>query len=144
MKMIALSLLALLPGLAAANYAECLLKRLPGTGSDAGAKAIAANCMRLHPGGFDSVPRGSGRGLLNNGLFGYANGFECASARAKSTTSNLAAGGITAACRRLYDPPPAAAQPGPDGLYFGVFTSPPFLDPNQDQASEEDSIVTPP
>lgn len=90
----------------AANYATCLLDKLPGTQNDVAAQAVYQVCKSKH-GGLQAVAQGSGRGL-----FGYDSGAECTAKKAADTRSNQAAHMIGAACRKLYDEPN------------------PFLDPN--------------
>lgn len=88
----------LLPAAAHANYAECLLSKLPGTANDVAANAIVQTCQAEHPGGLSAVEQGAGRGML-----GYKNGAECTAQKAGDTRSNQAAQMIRAACRKLYD-----------------------------------------
>lgn len=90
----------------AANFATCLLDKLPGTQNDVAAQAVYQVCKSKH-GGLQAVAQGSGRGL-----FGYDSGAECTAKKAADTRSNQAAHMIGAACRKLYDEPN------------------PFLDPN--------------
>ena len=81
----------------AANYATCLLDKLPGTQNDVAAQAIYQVCNSKH-GGIQTVAQGSGRGL-----FGYDSGAECTAKKAADTRSNRAAHMIGVACRKLYD-----------------------------------------
>ena len=83
----------------AANYATCLLDKLPGTQNDVAAQAVYQVCKSKH-GGLQAVAQGSGRGL-----FGYDSGAECTAKNAGDTRSNQAAHMIGAACRKLYDEP---------------------------------------
>ena len=83
----------------AANFATCLLDKLPGTQNDVAAQAIYQVCKSKH-GGLQAVAQGSGRGL-----FGYDSGAECTAKNAGDTRSNQAAHMIGAACRKLYDEP---------------------------------------
>lgn len=90
----------------AANFATCILDKMPGTQNDVAAQAIYQVCNSKH-GGLQTVAQGSGRGL-----FGYDSGAECTAKKSSDTRSNQAAHMIGMACRRLYDEPN------------------PFLDPN--------------
>lgn len=101
----AIALLAAAPAFAA-NFATCLLDKLPGTQNDVAAQAVYQVCKSKH-GGLQAVAQGSGRGL-----FGYDSGAECTAKKAGDTRSNQAAHMIGVACRKLYDEPN------------------PFLDPN--------------
>lgn len=84
----------------AANYATCLLDKLPGTQNDVAAQASMQVCLDKHPGGIEVIPQGKGRGL-----FGFNSGAECTAKNAGETRSNRAAVLIGVACRRLYDKP---------------------------------------
>ena len=90
----------------AANYATCLLDKLPGTQNDVAAQANMQVCMGKHPGGIEAIPQGKGRGL-----FGFSSGAECTAKKAGDTRSNRAAILIGVACRRLYDEPNPFADP---------------------------------
>ena len=92
----AIALLAAAPAFAA-NFATCLLDKLPGTQNDVAAQSIYQVCNSKH-GGIQTVAQGSGRGL-----FGYDSGAECTAKKAGDTRSNQAAHMIGVACRRLYD-----------------------------------------
>ena len=84
----------------AANYATCLLDKLPGTQNDVTAHANMQVCTGKYPGGIESVSQGQGRGLL-----GFNSGAECTAKKAGDTRSNRAAVLIGVACRKLYDEP---------------------------------------
>ena len=84
----------------AANFATCLLDKLPGVQNDVAAQAVFQVCSVQHPGAFDMIKQGSGRSL-----FSYSTGADCTIKKAGETRSNRAAGLIRVACRRLYDPP---------------------------------------
>ncbi|MEG0557957.1 MAG: hypothetical protein RR574_16070 [Comamonas sp.] len=84
----------------AANYATCLLDKLPDTQNDVAAQANMQVCMDRHPGGIETVTQGKGRGL-----FGFNSGAECTAKKASDTRSNRAAVLIGVACRKLYDEP---------------------------------------
>ena len=94
----AIALLAAAPAFAA-NFATCLLDKLPGTQNDVAAQAIYQVCNSKH-GGIQTVAQGSRRSL-----FGYDSGAECTAKKAADTRSNQAAHMIGAACRKLYDEP---------------------------------------
>lgn len=97
----AVFLAGLLPSIATAgNFATCLLDKLPGVQNDVAAQAVYQVCVAQHPGAFEAVKQGSGRGW-----FAYSAGADCAMKKAGETRSNRAAGLIGAACRRLYDKP---------------------------------------
>jgi len=84
----------------AANFATCLLDKLPGTQNDVAAQAVYQVCIGEHAGGMDAVAQGSGRGL-----FGFGSGAECTAKKASETRSNQAAAMVGVACRKLYDEP---------------------------------------
>jgi len=84
----------------AANFATCLLDKLPGTQNDVAASAVYQVCTSEHPGGINAVAQGSGRGM-----FSFKSGAECTAKKAGETRSNQAAAMVGAACRRLYDEP---------------------------------------
>lgn len=84
----------------AADYATCILDRLPGVQNDAAATAAYHLCTSKYPGGLAAVKQGSGRGL-----FRFDSGAECTLKKAADTRSNRAAYMIGAACRKLYDEP---------------------------------------
>lgn len=84
----------------AANFATCVLDKLPGTANDVAAQAVYQLCRTEHPGGLDVVAQGSGRGM-----FGFKSGPECTAKKAGDTRSNQAAYMIARACRKLYDEP---------------------------------------
>ncbi|PIG09614.1 hypothetical protein [Comamonas sp. 26] len=95
------SLLALVAAQAqAANYATCLLDKLPGTQNDVAAQANMQVCLGKYPGGIEAIIQGQGRGLL-----GFNSGAECTAKKAGDTRSNRAAVLIGVACRKLYDEP---------------------------------------
>lgn len=94
----AIALLAAAPAFAA-NFATCLLDKMPGTQNDVAAQAIYQVCNSKH-GGIQTVAQGSRRSL-----FGYDSGAECTAKKAADTRSNQAAHMIGAACRKLYDEP---------------------------------------
>ena len=93
----ALLLLAAAPAFAA-NYATCILDKMPDVANDTAATAVYQVCMAEHPGGHNAVVQGSGRGM-----FGFKSGAACTAKKAVETRSNRAAVMIGVACRRLYD-----------------------------------------
>ncbi|ENO90438.1 hypothetical protein [Thauera linaloolentis] len=109
---LAFSLLA--PLAAHANYAECILDRMPGVQNDAAAYAAHQVCLSDFPGGLQAVKQGSGRGF-----FGFDSGAECTLKKAGDTRSQRGAAMISASCRKLYD------EPTPD-WEKGVITPPPM------------------
>lgn len=83
----------------AADYATCLLDKLPGV-KNAPAHAAALNlCAQQHPDKFFEVRRGSGRGLL-----GPKSSEQCTLDKARDTAWQPAAGMIMRACGCLYSP----------------------------------------
>lgn len=83
----------------AADYATCLLGKLPGV-KNAPAHAAALNlCAQQHPDKFFDVRRGSGRGLL-----GPKSPEQCTLDKARDTSWQPAAGMIMRACGCLYSP----------------------------------------
>lgn len=95
---IAVTLACLCGAANAANYATCLLDKLPGLENDQAAAAANSICKTEYPGGFKAVPQGDGRGLM-----GYDSGAECALDKSGDTRSSAAAYMIRSACNRLYD-----------------------------------------
>lgn len=81
----------------AANYATCVLDKMPGTQNDQAASAIRNVCSDKYP---EDVPQGSERGM-----FSHKNGSECLAATAKDTRSARAVQLMSWACNRLYDEP---------------------------------------
>lgn len=84
----------------AANFATCILDKMPGTQNDVAASAVYQVCQGKHPGLFGSVVQGSGRGI-----FGFDSGAECTAKKAGDTRSQRGAVLIGVACRKLYDEP---------------------------------------
>lgn len=82
----------------AANYATCVLDKMPGVANDVAAHAVRQVCRAEHPSGMDGIPQGSGRGF-----FGFKSGAECTLKKAGDTRSQSAAATIGAACRKLYE-----------------------------------------
>ena len=82
-----------------ADYATCLLDKLPGV-KNAPAHAAALNlCAQQHPDKFFEVRRGSGRGLL-----APKSPEQCTLDKARDTAWQPAAGMIMRACGCLYTP----------------------------------------
>lgn len=81
----------------AANYAACVLDKMPGVANDVAAQAVYNSCLEKYP---EDVKQGSGRGF-----FGYASSTECIADKARDTRSAKAARFIGFACRKLYDEP---------------------------------------
>lgn len=90
----------------AANYATCILDKMPGVANDVAARAVYQVCKKEHPGSLNAVVQGSGRGF-----FGYSSGAECTAKKASDTHSQQAAYMIGAACRKLYDEHPSGLRP---------------------------------
>ncbi|MBO9679563.1 MAG: hypothetical protein J7556_15075 [Acidovorax sp.] len=90
----------------AANYASCVLDKLPGVANDVAAQAVHQVCLSEHPGGLEGVQQGAGRGFL-----APKSGADCTAKRAADTRSNQAAYLIGVACRRLYDDAPPGLKP---------------------------------
>ena len=88
------------PAAYAANFATCILDKMPGTQNDIAASAVYQVCQGKHPGLFGSIAQGSGRGI-----FGFDSGAECTAKKAGDTRSQRAAVLIGVACRKLYDAP---------------------------------------
>lgn len=84
----------------AANYATCILDKMPGTANWATHTAVLQTCSHEHPARFSGVKKGSGRGL-----FGFADGNACIIKKAASTSFQPAATAIASSCRCLYDKP---------------------------------------
>lgn len=103
---VATLLLALAAPTWAANYATCILDKAPGVANDTAAQAVYQLCLQQHPGGFQGVPQGSGRGFLS-----FKSGAECTAKKAADTRSEQAAYMIGNACRRLYDEAPPGLKP---------------------------------
>lgn len=98
----ALLLLTTAPAFAA-NYATCILDKMPGVANDVAAQAVYNSCLEKYP---EDVKQGSGRGF-----FGYASSTECIADKARDTRSAKAAQFIGFACRKLYDEYPAGLRP---------------------------------
>ena len=91
----------------AANYATCVLDKMPGVANDVAAYAVYNTCHDKYPG---DVEQGSGRGF-----FGYASSTECIADKARDTRSAKAAQFVGVACRKLYD------EPNPFAKYVNPF-----------------------
>lgn len=88
------------PAAFAANFATCILDKMPGTQNDIAASAVYQVCQGKHPGLIAAVAQGSGRGI-----FAFDSGAECTAKKAGETRSQRAAMLVGVACRRLYDAP---------------------------------------
>lgn len=82
----------------AGDFATCILDKATGVANNTAAQAVYQLCLQQHPGGFDGVAQGSGRGVL-----GFKSGAECTAKKAADTRSEEAARYVGIACRRLYD-----------------------------------------
>ncbi|WP_416406526.1 hypothetical protein RCH27_08560 [Paracidovorax citrulli] len=82
----------------AGDFATCILDKAPGVANNTAARAVYQLCLQEHPGGFEGVAQGSGRGVL-----GFKSGAECTAKKAADTRSEEAARYVGIACRRLYD-----------------------------------------
>jgi hypothetical protein len=65
----------------AANYATCLLDKLPGVQNQGASVSAVRVCQSKYPGGLASVEQGAGRGLFAS----YDSGDECTYDKAKDT-----------------------------------------------------------
>lgn len=93
--------LVTVPVMAADNFAECIIDRMPGAQNDAVAGAIHRACLQEHPGGLDAVPQGSGRGW-----FSYESGNECIIKKGEKIASPRGGMILTGSCNKLYNPAP--------------------------------------
>lgn len=98
LRVLATSLLLIAPAVEATDFATCILNKASGAANDTVAQAVYQLCLQQHPGGFQSVAQGSGRGVQ-----GFKPGAECTAKKAADTRSEQAAYMIGNACRRLYD-----------------------------------------
>lgn len=89
----------------AANFATCLLDKLPGTQNGAVHAAVFQTCGQEYPSRYSGVEKGSGRGI-----FGFSDGNACTLKKAASTSFQPSAGAIAVACRCLYDKQQANGQ----------------------------------
>lgn len=100
MKRIILMLALASPSAFAGNYATCLLDRMGRIQNDHAARAAMSVCRSEHPGGFEGVEQGAGRGF-----FGFSSGDECTLKRGATTENRIAAYQIRLACSKLYNEP---------------------------------------
>lgn len=98
---LALIFQAATPAVFAGNFAECLLDKLPGVRSNQATTASLRICLDQHPGGWNSVEQGAGRGAFAD----YDSGDECTLELAKETTDRQAGFLIAKSCKLLYDKP---------------------------------------
>lgn len=88
------------PKLALADYAECILDKMPKAANEAVTVAVLRTCAREEPGLYYDIERGSGRGI-----FGFSDPEQCTIKKSRDTTYNRAALLIATACRCLYGEP---------------------------------------
>ena len=105
-RMVLPALLAFNGHAGAADYASCLLEKMPSSQNYPATVAIIQLCGQRFPGGYSNVWQGAGR----NEWFGYHSGLECAAAKAAGTVSAQAAVAIRRACNCLYNPPTSNAH----------------------------------
>lgn len=82
------------------SFATCLLDKLPEVRNQQATLAALRLCQTEHPGGWDSVEQGEGRGLFAD----YDSGDECTLELARETADRQAGFLIGRSCRLLYDP----------------------------------------
>lgn len=87
----------------AANFADCILEKMPGSMNQATTTAVHVTCTKKHPEQFFQIKKGSGRGLF--GLVGFADPESCTIKKSRETSHVIAAYRIAAACRCLYGEP---------------------------------------
>lgn len=85
----------------AANYATCLLDKLPDVQNHGASVSAVRVCQSKYPGGLASVEQGAGRGLFAS----YDSGDECTYDKAKDTRYTGAVRVMAEACMRLYNKP---------------------------------------
>ena len=108
------AVLALLSGpVSAANYATCLLDKLPGVQNQGASVSAVRVCQGEYPGGLANVEQGAGRGFFA----AYKSGDECTYDKAKDTRYTGAVRVISEACIRLYNKP----RPKPEPNFFDQF-----------------------
>ena len=95
----------------AANYATCLLDKLPGVQNKAATSAAVVMCQTDHPGGMAKVPQGGGRGIFA----AYRSGSECTLEKSRDTRFIGAVRLINSACNRLYS---EASQADLEGTHY--------------------------
>lgn len=98
-RLLAALLLAPAP-LFAANFATCILDKMPEVQNDTAATLTYRACIEKHPAFFADVAQGSGRGW-----FSFKDGTDCILKKGAKTASPRAAQIIMMSCRRLYDAP---------------------------------------
>lgn len=81
----------------AANYAACILDKMPGTQSGPAFIAGMQLCSQKHTDQFFTIKRGSGRGI-----FAFKSAAACTADRAKATSWQPAAHQISRACECLF------------------------------------------
>jgi hypothetical protein len=83
-----------------ANFAECIIEKMPGVANPAARSAIMRSCYQKYPAGLLEIERGSGRGM-----FGFKDQDACIIKKAKDTPFQPAASAIAYACACLYKKP---------------------------------------
>ncbi|SDG85258.1 hypothetical protein SAMN05216588_101189 [Pseudomonas flavescens] len=91
----------------AANYATCLLDKLPGVQNQAATTAAVVMCEADFPGGMAKVPQGDSRGVFAS----YRSGSECTLEKSRDTRFVRAVQLISSACHRIYNEPHPKAEP---------------------------------
>lgn len=91
----------------AANYATCILDRVPAVKNNQALQATIRVCLDKHPGGLQAVKVGAGRGVFS----AYDSADECLADKAKDTALNAAVNHIRFACHRLYGEPATVFDP---------------------------------
>lgn len=84
----------------AGNFAECILDKMPGSTNGATHAAVFRACTQEHPGNYEAIEKGSGRGL-----FGFKDQNACTIKKARDTPFPYSAGAISIACGCLYSEP---------------------------------------
>lgn len=90
----------LVAGLARADFADCVLDKMPGTSNAAAAAAVYRTCSNDFPRRYSGIYKG-----VNRGFFAFKDAEACIIKKARDTAQPSAAFMIAAACRCLYDPP---------------------------------------
>lgn len=86
------------------NYADCILKNMPGAANQPFVSAVIGSCMAEHgQHGFLGVEQGAG--LWPFAIIGYRDSQSCVMAKAKDVRHDFGARQITMACQKLYDKP---------------------------------------
>jgi hypothetical protein len=104
MKPLLLALL-MVAATAHADYAECILDKVPGMANAPAAFAVHRSCTNEHPLQYSAISKGHARGI-----FGFSDGEACIIKKGRDTAQYNAAFMIAAACRCLYDAPAYQGQ----------------------------------